>query len=143
VGGREPAEEPHPDLYNSGRNAGHFHRHLKDFWIKDFSEGVIGNHKSANWAPERPNEAAEPAYVPVYGPGYGRWRLEVEPSRPAATDYFLNLLKPTLNPKGALPPMRKIETPSAFGAEITEAGRIYRLLFSKDTLDAPRVETVE
>lgn len=140
IGGREPAGEPHSDLYNPGRNARHYHRHLKDFWIKDFSEGVIPNHRSANWAPERPNEAAEPAYVPVYGPGYGRWRLEVEPLRPAATDHFLNLLKPVLKPEDSLPPAARLETSSEFGAEIAAAGRKYRLLFSKDALIAPRLE---
>ena len=77
IGGREPAETPHGDLFYQGRSARHFHRHVKDFWIKDFSEGVIPNHKSFNWPPQRANESAEEAYVPVYGPGYGRWRLEI------------------------------------------------------------------
>ena len=77
VGGQEPAETPHGDLFYQGRSARHFHRHVKDFWIKDFSEGVIPNHKSFNWPPQRAHESAEEAYVPVYGPGYGRWRLEI------------------------------------------------------------------
>ena len=88
IGGREPAAAPHSDLYNPGRTAGHYHRHIKDFWIKDYSEGVIPNHKSFNWAPERPTEISYDKYMPVYGPGYGRWRLEVEPAL-ARQDRFL------------------------------------------------------
>jgi hypothetical protein len=140
VGGREPAETPHADLYNPGRNAGHYHRHLKDFWVKDFSEGVIPNHKSTNWAPERPNEYAEPAYVPIYGPGYGRWRLEVEPAVPASTDYFLNILKPVLSPGEVLPPIRRVQTAETFGAEIVQDRTSYVLTFSKDSLEVPRLK---
>lgn len=143
IGGREPAETPHADLYTPGRNAGHYHRHLKDFWVKDFSEGVIPNHKSTNWAPERPNESAEAAYVPVYGPGYGRWRLEVEPAVPASTDYFLNILKPVLSPKDVLPPVRRLETEGAFGAEIVKDQTRYVLTFSKDSLEPPHLEVGE
>jgi hypothetical protein len=140
IGGRQPAETPHPDLYTPGRAAGHFHRHLKDFWIQDFSEGVIPNHKSFNWAPERPNESAEEAYVPVYGPGYGRWRLEIEPTTPATTDHFMSLLKPTVNPKEAFSTARRIETRGAFGAELAHDRTKYVLTFGKDALEAPRVE---
>lgn len=139
VGGREPSAEVHGDLYNPGRTARHYHTHIKDFWVKDFSEGVIPNHKSLNWAPERPNEAAFEPYVPVFGPGYGRWRLELEPDAPAATDYFLNVLKPTLDAAGAMPPVRRIETGTTFGAEIVSGGTTYRVVFSKDTLAAPEV----
>lgn len=143
VGGREPADTPHGDLFTEGKTAGHYHRHIKDFWIKDFSEGVIPNHKSFNWPPERPHESSESAYVPVYGPGYGRWRLEVEPEAPAKTDYFLNILKPVLSPGEAAPPARRIETATTFGAEISKDGRRYVLTFSKDSLDAPRLEITE
>lgn len=140
IGGRQPADSPHPDLYIQGRNAGHRHRHIKDFWIQDFSEGLIPNHKSFNWAPERPNESAEEAYVPVYGPGYGRWRLEVEPAAPAATDYFLNLLKPTLDPKESFPTVRRLETSDTFGAELVKNRAKYVLVFRKDSLEPPRLE---
>ena len=145
VGGREPSDTPHADLYNPDRAMKHTHSHIKDFWIKDFNEGVIPNHKSFNWAPERPHEtgAAEP-YVPVFGPGYGRWRLEVEPEVPSATDYFLNIMKPTLDPNEQLPAMGRIETAKTFGAEITKAGSKYSIVFSKESLDAPvvRVEAL-
>jgi hypothetical protein len=140
VGGREPADTVHDDLYSPNHTAGHYHRHIKDFWIKDYSEGVIPNHKSFNWAPEGPNEAmATPPYVPVYGPGYGRWRLEIEPDKPNKTDYVLNLLKPTLDSKETLPPVRKVETADGFGAEIIKGGTKYTVTFSKDTLEAPQM----
>jgi hypothetical protein len=140
IGGREPADSPHGDLYNPNRAAGHFHRHRKDFWVKDFSEGVIPNHKSFNWAPEHPLEVGgAPAYMPVYGPGYGRWRLEIEPETPARTDYLLMVLKPALDPNQTLPPIRKIDGPAILGAEIVTAGRKYAVRFPKDSLDPPRV----
>jgi hypothetical protein len=139
IGGREPAASVHSDLYSPGRTARHYHNHIKDFWVKDFNEGVIPNHKSLNWAPERPNEAALDQYVPVFGPGYGRWRLEVEPDAPSTTDYFLNILKPSLDPKEALPPVRKLESETTFGAEIVQGGTKYTVVFSKDALTAPVV----
>jgi hypothetical protein len=141
IGGREPADTVHEDLYNPNQNAGHYHRHIKDFWIKDYSEGVIPNHRSFNWAPEHPIEVGgAPAYVPVYGPGYGRWRIQIEPDAPAAADYVLNILKPTLDAKETLPPIRKIDTPGTLGAEIEQDGVKYTLVFAKDSLDAPRLE---
>jgi hypothetical protein len=139
IGGREPADTVHPDLYGSGKNAGHFHRHIKDFWVQDFSEGVIPNHKSVNWAPEAPLEIAAKEYVPVYGPGYGRWRLEVEPAAPATTDFFLNILKPTLDPSAKLPAIRRLDTPGSFGAEIESGSTRYTITFSKDSLERPLV----
>ena len=140
VGGREPAAELHPDLYNDRRNAGHFHKHVKDFWIKDYNEGVIPNHKSFNWAPERPIEISYDKYVPVYGPGYGRWRLEVEPEKPAATDFFLNVLRPTLDKAETLPAVRRTETAEAYGVEISKGGARYRVAFGKNDISLVNVE---
>lgn len=142
IGGREPAETPHADLYTAGSNTGHFHRHIKDFWVRDFSEGVIPNHRSANWAPEAPLEMAAKEYVPVYGPGYGRWRLEIEPAAPAITDYFLVVLKPTVDSKQTLPAIRRLETPTSFGAEIEEGKTVYRVTFSKDSLAPPQAQRI-
>jgi hypothetical protein len=143
IGGREPAATTHADLYNPNFTAGHYHRHVKDFWIKDYNEGVIPNHQSFNWAPEFPHEVGgAPAYVPVYGPGYGRWRIEVEPELPAATDYFLHVLKPTLDPQETLPPVSRLETAKTFGAQIVQGANRYRVVFAKDTLAAPQVEVV-
>lgn len=140
IGGREPAAAPHSDLYNPGRTAGHYHRHIKDFWIKDYSEGVIPNHKSFNWAPERPTEISYDKYMPVYGPGYGRWRLEVEPASPAKTDFFLNVLRPTLDKGEALPPIRRTESSATYGAEIVKDGVRYRVAFGKDDITRVDVE---
>ena len=108
--------------------------------MKDFSEGVIPNHKSVNWAPEAPLEIAAKEYVPVYGPGYGRWRLEVEPTAPAQTDFFLNVMKPVLDANEKLPAIGKVETTGGFGAEVRFGGRKYVVVFPKNSLDRPRVE---
>lgn len=128
VGGREPMDTPP------------FHRHLQDFWVKDYNEGVIPNHKSFNWAPVKPIETAAEPYVSIFGPGYGRWRLEVEPPPGNKTDYFLNVLKPTLDAKESLPAVNRIETSATFGAEFQSKGKKYRVVFSKESLEAPRVE---
>jgi hypothetical protein len=140
VGGREPAESVHDPLYTADQNNGHFHRHIKDFWIRDFSEGVIPNHKSFNWAPERPLEMRTPEQATTFGSGYGRWRLEVEPSKPVLTDHFLNALRPSLDPKAAMPSMERIETAEQFGVVVQQEGRAYRVLFGKNSLEAPVVE---
>jgi len=128
IGGREPIE------------AAPFRRHLQDFWVEDFNEGIIPNHKSLNWFPVNPIDNAAEDYTSIFGPGYGRWRLEIEPPAPQKNDYFLNVLKPTLDAKETLPPITRIETPSTFGAEFQQAGRKYRVAFRKDSLDAPEVE---
>jgi hypothetical protein len=112
---------------------------VNDFWVRDFSEGVLPGHKSFNWAPAFAIEAFADEYVPLYGPGYGRWRIELEPAQAAKTDYFLNVLKPTLNPSEELPPVERIETSSEYGAIIHASTGTYRVVFTKDTLDAPRV----
>jgi hypothetical protein len=140
IGGREPAESAHPDLFTPGLSEGHYHRHIKDFWIKDFSEGVIPNHRSLNWAPERPLEMRVAEQAATFGPGYGRWRLEVEPSKPARTDHFLNVMRPSLVPDAAMPQIERIETAARFGAVIRYGGATYRVLFGKDALAAPEVE---
>ena len=77
VGGREPAETADADLYGSGKNAQHFHRHLMDFSVKDFSEGVMPGHKSANCAPAFAIEAYAQENIPTFEPGHGRWRVSV------------------------------------------------------------------
>lgn len=140
IGGREPASSAHPDLFTPGLAKGHYHRHIKDFWIKDFSEGVIPNHRSLNWAPERPLEMRTSEQAATFGPGYGRWRLEVEPSKPARTDHFLNVMRPSLVPNAAMPAIERIETADQFGALIRDGGRTYRVTFGKDALRAPVVE---
>jgi len=140
IGGREPAGALHQELYSPNQADGHYHRHIKDFWIKDFSEGVIPNHRSFNWAPERPLETRTPAQATTFVGGYGRWRLEVEPSKPSRTDHFLNLMRPSLQPEATMPAIERIETADHFGALIRDSGHTYRVLFGKNALDAPLVE---
>jgi len=140
VGGREPADSEHADASGASKNAGHFHRHIRDFWVKDYSEGVLPNHKSMNWAPVFPLELREPEQLSTYGPGYGRWRLEVVPTGQRTTDHFLNVLKPTVERNEALPAMRTIETEDAFGVEISAGGKAFRVVFNKDSLELPLIE---
>jgi hypothetical protein len=139
AGGRDTAETPDVDLYGYGKNSAHFHRHIKDFWVKDFSEGVLPGHTSQNWAPAFPIESYAEPYIPVYGPGYGRRRLELEPAQPAKVDYFLNVMKPTLNGSESLPPVARIDDANSFGAEVRAGGAVYRITFRKDTLEAGQV----
>jgi len=139
VGGREPADAPDRDLYGAHRNAQHFHRHLMDFWVRDFSEGVLPGHKSMNWPPAFAIEAYAQENIPTYEPGYGRWRVELEPSTPSKTDYFLNVLKPALDPAATMPDAERLETPTSFGAVLRAGGRSYRVTFSKEGLEAPVV----
>jgi hypothetical protein len=134
IGGREPAETSHP-----GRDDTHYHRHIRDFWVKDYSEGVLPFHKSMNWPPEQPIETSVPAYRSIFGPGYGRWRLEVEPVQQHKTEYFLNVLRPSVKPSSTLPDVRRIEAAGTFGAEFREGSSIYRVVFSKETLEKPQV----
>jgi hypothetical protein len=119
-----------------GRESTDTHRHIRDFWVKDFSEGVIPNHESRNWPPVNSIENAAKEYILVFGPGY--WRVEVEPAAPAQTDFFLNVLQPTLDPNAKLPPIEKLETADTFGMSIKN----YRVLFSTNSLDRPRVEVL-
>jgi hypothetical protein len=139
VGGRKPADTPDIDIYGSHRNAEHFHRHEMDFWVRDFSEGVLPGHKSENWAPAFPIEAYAKEYIPTYEPGYGRWRVELEPAAAATTDYFLNVLKPTVDPAAMMPAIDRIGAANSFGAVVHSGGRNHRVIFSKDTLEAPKV----
>ncbi len=139
VGGREPAETPDVDLYGSHKNAGHFHRHVMDFWVRDFSEGVLPGHRSENWAPAFPIESFAQEYISTYEPGYGRWRVELEPSAATKTDYFLNVLKPAVDASAVLPVIDRVDTVEDFGAVVHGGGRDYRVMFQKDGLAAPRI----
>ena len=137
IGGRQPSAEPHGGP--RPLTATHFHRHVRDFWVKDYSEGVLPGHKSQNWPPERPIETTVPSYTSIFGPGYGRWRLEIEPAGEHATEYFLNLLQPTLELRAVLPHVERLETAAQFGTEISARGRTWRVTFAKNTLEPPNV----
>ena len=49
IGGRDPA-----------------HHHVKDFWVKDYSEGTQPDHRSLNWPPNTPQEAVYPGQGPTF-----------------------------------------------------------------------------
>jgi hypothetical protein len=133
VGGRDPGKTPDGI---SGASSVHY----KDFWVQDFSAGVIPNHVSSNWVPVGGKDAfAVAARAPVFQGGYGRWRLEVEPLIPSKTDYFLNVLAPSVNPAAQLPSMSAVETATHFGAKIQSRRGQVTVMFPKDTLEPPSV----
>jgi hypothetical protein len=146
VGGRDPADTAHPDVYSPDSynlNRTHLHRHIKDFWVRDFSESRIPNHRSFDWMPESPPEVAASPYDSIFGPGYGRWRLEIEPSVARTADHFLNVLKPVLDGSAVLPATQLVETADTFAVRITANGATYVVTFSKSEPAAPRVETAD
>ncbi len=130
IGGREASSASHmeqfqtdPKVLQGGGKGDHMHRHLKDFWVKDYNEGVQPDHRSLNWAPVYPQEVADAQKGPTFVGGYGRWRLEVQPTTPSKNDYFLNVMKPTLETADDMPDVKKFETADTFGAAFTSGGQ--------------------
>jgi hypothetical protein len=150
IGGREASKTSHQEQYQSdpkvlqgGGKGNHMHRHLKDFWVRDYSEGVQPDHRSLNWAPVYPQETTTSIVSPTFIGGYGRWRLEIQPTIAAKNDYFLNVLKPTLDPKDSMPEVTKFETSDTLGASFTSGGKSYKVTFTKETLDAPLIQGMD
>jgi hypothetical protein len=146
IGGREPAATAHPQQFQTDPKVlepNHLHRHIKDFWVKDYSEGVQPDHRSLNWPPVFPQETQMADKLPTFIGGYGRWRLEIHPTVPSKNDYFLNVLKPTLETGDSMPAVTKFETTGSFGASIISGGKTYKVTFSKETLDPPVVEGMD
>jgi hypothetical protein len=147
VGGREAAKTSHQSQGQSDpkvlQGGNHLHRHFKDFWVKDYSEGVQPDHRSQNWAPVYPQETVDSVEAPTFIGGYGRWRLEVQPIAPSKNDYFLNVLKPTLESADDMPHVTRFETATTFGASFVSGGKTYKVTFTKETLDPPTVEGMD
>jgi hypothetical protein len=150
IGGREASPTSHqeqgqanPAILQGGGKGDHMHRHFKDFWVKDYNEGVQPDHRSLNWAPVYPQETTNFLNAPTFIGGYGRWRLQVQPSIPAKNDYFLNVMKPTLEATDDMPALSKFETADTYGASFTSNGKAYKVTFSKETLDPPTVEGMD
>jgi hypothetical protein len=150
IGGRQAAKtshmqqgQPNPAVLEGGGAGLHPHRHIKDFWVKDYSEGVQPDHRSLNWPPVYPQEVSMQMKGATFIGGYGRWRLEVQPTTPAKNNYFLNVLKPTLETTNNMPEISKFETADTFGATFTSGGKNYKVSFSKETTDLPSVEGMD
>lgn len=141
IGGREPSNVEHPEQGQTNpakKQTGHFHTHIKDFWVKDYSEGVQPDHKSANWPPIYPADRSDTQ--PSMLGGFGVSRLEVQPAKPGKRDYFLNVIQPTLDPKAAPLKTTPVESETEFGVSFTAGGKLYKVMFPK-TGDGPaRVE---
>jgi hypothetical protein len=84
----------------------------------------------ATWVedPDRPPDSHEP--LNTHEPKYGEWRVEVEPPPGNPTDYFLNVLYPTVNTDDRVPTARVVGTSdgSMLGAHVP--GRL--VLFGRD-----------
>ena len=132
TGGREPSAAPHQN--------DHFHRHLRDFWVDDPSQGVLREHFSANWPPNYPQEMTRSDLSPIFSGGYGRWRLAIEPGVPAKSDIFLNVLSPSLRKNGQSPKAEPFETQNSFGAILEAGGRRWKVEWAKNSLTLPSVE---
>ncbi len=138
IGGRQAAQTEHPAADGNGVERFHFHRHLKDFWVEDYSAGTP-LHVSANWPPTYPAELARADMVPTYSGGYGRWRLAVEPKHAAKEDVFLNLLEPSLKPSAPRATAVAFQTATTFGAAITVGSHHRTVTFPKASLGLPSV----
>lgn len=119
-------------------------------WLQNKNNGtgyvgaVIYSHASCNWA----------YYADQYGPaGSGgasfwesaldniavnartNWRLEIRPSAPATTDYFLNVLTPTTTavttPPTATLITRTSRTGTVYGAQIVDSNGTYVAVFGQ------------
>ena len=140
VGGRDPSPVPHPLDGQSNRQIPapyHLHTHTRDFWVHDYSEGFLPDHASSNWPPAFPPEMNYTMYIPSVVGGFGRWRMQIQPSAPATTDYFLNVFKPTQDANATLPVMNSIDQPGAFGVTIFGNGHAYTVMFSRADSSAP------
>jgi hypothetical protein len=142
IGGREPSDTEHPAQGQGDptlKQANHFHTHLRDFWVKDYSDGVRPDQHSANWAPVYPTNRAD-TWASMVG-GYGVSRVHIQPVVPAKRDYFLTVIQPSLDPAGTALQTQRIETADTFGVSFTAAGKLYAATFPK-TGDGPAVVTI-
>lgn len=140
TGGREASATEHVAANGSGREGFHFHRHIKDFWVEDYSAGHTADHLSANWPPGYPQEMSRTDTTPAFAGGYGRWRIAVEPARQAKEETFLNLLVPALKRGEAAVQGTAIDTPTSFGASIQAGRRKIEVLFPRNKLELPTVK---
>ena len=102
---------------------------------------MIPNHKSLNWVALYPQEENTAAFCSTFVGGLGRYRLEIEPAVAAAVDYFLNVEKPSLNPRETLPPITPVESDTSFGVSFTMNGKAYSVSFPKNTLGPPEISS--
>lgn len=113
-----------------------------DFWVDDYSEehwGGVQRRTSANYPVFYPIEINWNVIAPTYVGGYGRYRLEVESETGQATDYFLNIYRPTIDGlNNYIPSYTKFEDNEFFGVVFNVDGKEYKAKFPKNG-DAPFV----
>ncbi len=125
VGGRNPVEGSYAD-----------------FWVDDYAKdawGGIQSRSSVNYPVSYAIETAYNTFGPTYVGGYGRYRLEVEAETNEATDYFLNIYRPTVDGiNNEIPAYTTFEDSDFFGVVFNVNGREYKAKFPKNG-DAPFV----
>ena len=107
-----------PDPVRITKRGGEGH----DFWGNPHNPEAQYNHVL-----NRGGEEDEAYRKPPLSP----WRLEVEPTSPAARDYFLHLLCITDEGTREMPPAERLEEGNRVGARITLGGREVMVLFNK------------
>ncbi len=125
VGGRTPSEGSYAD-----------------FWVDDYSQdywGSVQKRTSINYPVGYAIETAWAYFAPTYVGGYGRYRLEVESETLDATDYFLNIYRPSIDGiNNNIPAYTKLEDDEYFGVVFNVNGKQYKAKFPKNG-DAPFV----
>jgi uncharacterized repeat protein (TIGR01451 family) len=86
----------------------------------------------ATWVDDPNGESDSHEAINSHEPKYGEWRVEIEPPAGNVTDYFLNVLYPTVNRDGTIPPAHTVTTSSAemLGAQVSNR----LVLFGRDGL---------
>jgi hypothetical protein len=81
-------------------------------WSGSFADGDVYRFQvhagKATWVEELAGGGDSHEAVNSHEPKYGEWRIEIEPPPGNPTDYFLNVLYPTVNQDGTIPPARLV-----------------------------------
>lgn len=108
-------------------NTKHFHRHVKDFFVEDARVLNPDAHTGAQGRPEWPPFAPPEVqwlWTDDLAGGWGKTRLQVEPTRSDVADRFLTLLVPTDANDEARPRATVVRSPDnqAVGVSWQEGG---------------------
>jgi hypothetical protein len=118
-------------------NTKHFHRHVKDFFVEDprvlNPDTNTGAQGRPEWPPFAPPEL-QWLWTDDLAGGWGKTRLQVEPTRPDVADRFLTLLVPTDADDGVQPRASVVRSPDnqAVGVSWQEGGGHLVVLFGME-----------
>jgi Heparinase II/III-like protein len=103
-------------------------------WRGTFADGDVYHFQihagKATWVGELDGGGDSHEAVNSHEPKYGEWHIEIEPPPGNPTDYFLNVLYPTVNADGSIPPARLVA--AADGRMLGAAVADRLVLFGKD-----------